>query len=199
MPESLEHLLDHTLNLRGRHQRRRAAERPVGDRAIRSGLSELELRQARFSGEVRAIVREVMEQANRHLATRPETCEFREVPGYTADPWYPGGSICAPIACELLADGQVVGETLIIELTRAGMVEARLEPLPLSHHHGQHTIHFGWRPMPLFSFDRAKAVTLLVEYLAAITERWPLGDEASHSERGGDAAGLAEDPQALIA
>jgi hypothetical protein len=94
---------------------------------------------------------------------------------YRISPWYPGGSICNPITYKLWVDGQEVGEALVVELTRDGMIEALLSPS------GQQAdiarIGFGWHPIPLFSFDSQKAADLLVQYLAAIAERWPLSPE----------------------
>ena len=176
MSGSLERLLDITLDMRVLHRRQHEYELAVRDRAARSGHAELQRRQTRFSTEVRSLIQKAVEQANRHLATRPEKCEFREVSKYSIGPWFRGAPLCDPIAYELLLDGQEVDEVLIVELMHDGMVVALLGPLnPSDHPAYSANTGFGWHPIPLFSFDCKKAVELLVQYLAAITERWPFG------------------------
>jgi hypothetical protein len=175
MSHSLEHCLDATLNMRERSRRQHEAELNMNEGAVRGGHAELERRRIRFRTEVQSLIQTAAERANRHLATRPERCEFCDVSEYRISPWYPGGSICNPITYKLWVDGQEVGEALVVELTRDGMIEALLSPS------GQQTdiarISFGWHPVPLFSFDSQKAADVLVQYLAAITERWPLSPE----------------------
>ncbi len=175
MSDFLEHSLDITLDMRERHRRQHENEVAVKDRAVRSGYVELERRQTQFCTEVRSLIRDAAEQANRHLARRPEKCEFREVLRYRKGPWFPGGPICDPITYQLVSDDREVGEVLIVELMHDGMVAAMLGPLDPSQHPA-HSARTGleWHSVPLFSFDRTKAVELLVQYLAAITERWPL-------------------------
>ena len=178
MSDSLEHLLDNVLDMRRQRRRQHEAELGVKEWAIRGSHAELERRQTRFSAEVRSLIRQAVEQANHHLATRPERCEFCEVTEYSMGPWCPGGSICNPIAYKLLVDGQEVGETLVVELTHDGMVRALLGRLGSSDHQTYiGRVGFGWHLIPLFSFDNHKATELLVQYLAAITQRWPLDKE----------------------
>src|SRR6476469_3491737 len=169
MSDSLEHCLDATLNMRERNRRQHEAELDLKERAVRGSDAELERRRMRFCTEVQSSIQTAVERANRHLATRPEMCEFCEVSEHRISPWYPGGSICNPITYKLWVDGQEVGEALVVELTRDGMIEALLSPS------GQQAdiarISFGWHPIPLFSFDSQKAADVLVQYLAAITER----------------------------
>ena len=38
----------------------------------------------------------------------------------------------------------------------------------------------GWRPVRLDTFNAATAADLVVHYVAAITKRWPLGQQTSH-------------------
>jgi hypothetical protein len=174
MSDSLEHALDLTLNMRARHRRQHEAELALKKKAIRSGCTELEQRQARFCNEVRPLIQSAVERANQHFATRPEGCEFCEVSEYSVGPWYPGASICAPLVYKLRVEGRDVSEALVVELTHNGMVEAVLGPLcPSDRHSRAVRAGFGWHPNPLFSFDIRKASNLLVQYLEAITERWP--------------------------
>jgi hypothetical protein len=174
MSDALEQWLDLTLNMRERHRRQHDAELELKAEAIRSCHSELEQRQARFCNEVRALIHTAVERANRHLATRPEGCEFCEVSRYRIGPWFPGGSICDPIVYKLRVGSQEACEALVIELTHNGMVDALLGPLfPSDQHAHPVRLGLGWHPIPLFSFDSKKAGDLLVRYLAAITERWP--------------------------
>jgi hypothetical protein len=88
--------------------------------------------------------------------------------------------ICDPIAYELRVDGEKVGETLIIELTQAGMIEASLGP-PGPSVIGTPTsgVELGFHPIPLFSFDAKNAKQLLVQYLRAIIKRWPICKEGA--------------------
>ncbi len=178
MSDSLEYSLDLTLNMRERHRRQHEAEVRLREAAIRSGCSELEQRQARFCNEVRSLIQTAVERANQHLATRPERCEFCEVLEYSIGPWYPGASVCTPIVYKLRVEGQEVGEVLVVELTHNGMIEALLGPLcPTEQSTHSVRSEFRWHPIPLFSFDSKTASDLLVQYLAAIAERWPFSQE----------------------
>jgi hypothetical protein len=176
MSDSLEHLLDFTLDMRERRRRQHEAELGLKERAIRGSHAELGRRRTKFSTEVRSLIHKAAGQANHHMAARPERCEFCEVSDFSIDPWYPGGPICNPIAYEMRVEGQAVGETLVVELTHDGMIEALLWPLRLSDHEDHVArIDFGWCPVPLYSFDAKKAGELLVLYLTSITQRWQLG------------------------
>ena len=180
MSESLEHQLDLTMDMRRQRHRQHEAELAQAEKAIRDGHLELERRQTRFSTEVRSLIRDVVEQANRHLATRRENCQICEVSGYFTGPLYIGGTACNPIAYELLVDGQNEGETLIVELTHDGMIEAFLGPfrpsVPEAH---TARIDIGWRPIPLARFNAKAAAELVIRYLGAITTRRPLGGRSA--------------------
>ena len=135
----------------------------------------------RFHAEVRSLLQQAIERANRHLAKRPEHCEFYDVSGHYTGPLYVGGANCNPIAYELRADGAKVGETLLVELTQRGLVEAGLCESAVSvQEAGPPRTEFGWRPVRLDTFNAATAADLVVHYVAAITKRWPLGQQTSH-------------------
>jgi hypothetical protein len=176
MSETLEHLLDLTLDMRKQRRRQHDAGSAQAGNAIRDERIELERRQMRFLAEIGSLIRNAMTQANRHLATRPRECQFHEVLSYVTDSDYLGGRTCHPIAYELLVGGQDRCETLLVELTQHGMIEASLGPSRPSVHEA-HTsrVDFGWRPIPLYQFDANNASDLVVRYLAAIVTRWPLG------------------------
>jgi hypothetical protein len=172
--QSLEDLLDLTLNTRQQRLLQKAAERAHIKRAIDDAHVDLEHKQTKFSTEVRSLIHQAVEQANRHLAKRPERCEFRDISGYYTGPLYVGGSSCNPIAYELRAHGEKVGETLLIELAHDGMIEGSLGPLPTSVPEAQTArVDFGWCPVSLDVFDATCASDLVVRYIAAITERCP--------------------------
>lgn len=180
MSGSLEHLLDFTLNTQEQRRRRHEAVLGVRERAVQASYKELERRGNWFSTEARSSIRKAVEQANRHLATKPERCEFCELPEFSTGPWYPGKPNCGPIAYELRVNGRDVGETLVVELTNDGMVEARLWPLRLTdHQYHVARIGLGWSPIPLHSFDAKKAEELLVQYLTVLTQRWQIGGESA--------------------
>ncbi len=162
-----------------REQRRGQHEADLGarERAIQASYKELEQRRNKFSTETRSFIRKAMEQANRHLATRPEHCKFCEILGFSNGPRYPGKPKWDPIAYELRVNGGEVGETLVVELTGDGMVEARLWPLGLTADQDHVArIELGWSPIPLHSFDAKKAQELVVLYLTALTMRWRIGE-----------------------
>ena len=176
MSGSLEHLLDFTLDMR--EQRRRHYEADLGARecAIHASCEELARRERAFATDVHAMIRRSVQRANHHLATRPERCEFCELPDFSISPWRPAHANCHLIAYALRVNGQEVGETLVIELSNDGMIEALLWPFRLTaHRHRVARIDFGWSPIPLYSFDAGKADELLVLYLTAITQRWQIG------------------------
>jgi hypothetical protein len=179
MSESLQHLLDVTLNQRELLRRQHEAELAARERATtRDTHRERERRHAEFQTKIRSLIQGAVDDANRHLATRPEGCRFCEMSVHFTRTWYPGHTICNPIAYELRVDGEKVGETLIIELTQAGMIEASLEP-PGPSVIGAHTsrVELGFHPIPLFSFDAKNAKKLLVQFLRVIIKRWPIGQE----------------------
>jgi hypothetical protein len=176
MSETLEKLLDLTLNMRTQRRRQHDAGFAQSSKAIRDERVELERRQMRFLTEIGSLIRNAMTQANRHLATRPKECQFHEVLGYVTDLQYLGGRTCHPIAYELLVHGQESCETLLVELTQHGMIEASLgQSRPSVHEAHTSRVDFGWRPVPLYQFDANNASDLVVRYLAAVVTRWPLG------------------------
>jgi hypothetical protein len=178
--QSLEDLLDLTLNARRQRLLQKAAERAYTQMAIDDVRVELERKQTKFSTEVRSLIHKAVEQANRHLGKRPERCEFRDISGYYTGPLYVGGSSCNPIAYELRSDGEKVGEPLLIELTHDDMISGSLGPLPSSVPEA-HTarVDFGWRPVSLDVFDATCASDLVVRYITAITERWPFATSST--------------------
>ena len=178
MAEPLERRLDLTLDTREELRSHHQAELAQRERAIRDSHAELDGRQMRFCTEVRCLMQDIIEQANRHLATRAEKCQFYEVPGYFTGPLYVGGSPCNPLAYELRLDGQEVGETLILELTHDGMIEAFLGPFrPCRREADTTRIDFGWHRIPLYAFDAGSASELLISYMTTVTMRWQLNRE----------------------
>lgn len=178
MSGPLEHLLDFTLNTREQRRHRHKADLGVREQTAQASYKELQRRRNRFSTETRSFIRKAAAQANRHLATRPERCEFCELPEFSTGPWYPGKPNCAPIAYELRVNGRDVGETLVVQLTSEGMIAARLWPLSLTDNQDHVArIDLGWSAIPLHSFDAKKAEDLLVLYLTVLTQRWQIDGE----------------------
>jgi hypothetical protein len=176
MSESLERQLNFVLNMREKCCRQHEADQTRTKKIARDAHAELERRQVRFCKEVRALTDQTVARANRYMTARSEVYQFCEVEGYLTGPLYLGGPACNPIAYELRADGQAVGEALILELTHGGMVEAFLSPFRPPDHEAHTTrIDFGWHPIPLYSFDSERASELIVHYFAAITTRSRLG------------------------
>ena len=182
MSRSLEKLLDATLNTRRQRRKQHQAKQEDARKAIQVAHGKTECEQTRFHTEVRSLLQQTAERANRHLAKRPDHCEFCEISGYHTGPLYVGVSTCTPIVYELRADGAKVGETLLVELTYGGMVEAWLcQSLESVHDADAPRIEFGWRPVRLDMFNAGTAADLMVRYVAAITKRWPLGrDQPSY-------------------
>ena len=176
MSRSLESLLDATLDMRLQRRQQHHAEQLHARQAIDAAHAKTECEQMRFHTEVRSLLQQAVDRANRHLAKRPEHCEFREVSEYYTGPLFVGKLTCNPIVYELHADGAVMAESLLVELTPDGTVEASLsQPSPTLHESHVPRIEFGWRPVRVESFTAAAAVNLVVQYVAAITKRWPLG------------------------
>ena len=180
MSDTFEHQLDQALGMRWQHHRQEEAKQTRSARAIRDAHAELERKQTVFCTKVRSLIENAVDQANRHLATRPEKCQLHEVSGYLTGPLYPGGSACNPIAFELRVDGREVGETLIVELMHQGTVEASLGPFRPTVPEGHTTRqHYGWPPVSLDRFDARAAHDLVVRFITAITSRCLLGEENS--------------------
>ena len=121
-------------------------------------------------------------RANRHLARRSENWRLCEVSGYFTGPLFVGGSACNPIAFELRVNASSVGETLIVELTHNGMIEAFLGPLrpgePEAHTMRQ---DFGWEPIPVQNFGYDNAHDLVLRYVNAVTIHVPLDRAGSRA------------------
>jgi hypothetical protein len=172
----MERLLDVTLDTRRQRRKQHEAEQADARQAIEAAHKKISCEQTRFHTDVRSLLRQAVERGNRHLARRPEHCEFCEISGYYTGSLHVGASTCTPIAYELRVDGAKVGETLLVELTYGGMVEAWLcETPPSMHGDTAPRTEFGWRPVRLDMFNAASAADLVVRYVAAITKRWPLG------------------------
>jgi hypothetical protein len=178
MSDTLEDQLDLVLDSHPQRFRQHKAEQAERERTIRDAHAELEHEQEKFFTEVRSLLEQTVGRANRHLAMRTEKCQLREVSGYLTGPLFVGGSACNPIAYELRKDGRVVGETLIVELTYEGMIEAFLGPFRPTVSEGHTTREdLGWSPVALDEFDAKIASELVVRYITAIASRWPLGKE----------------------
>jgi len=177
MSPSLEELLDATLDTRRQRRLQHLAELAHAQQAINDAQVKIECEQTYFHTDVRSHIQQAIDRANRHLAKRPEHCEFHDVSGHYTGPQHPGGSLCNPIAYELRADGAAVGERLLVELTPHGcFIQATLcHPTVSIHGDRAPRIDFGWRSVPLDMFSAVTAENLLVQYMSAIATRWPLG------------------------
>jgi hypothetical protein len=189
MSQSLEDLLDAALDSQRQRQRQHEAERLDARQTIDTAHAKIECEQARFHTEVRSLIQQAVERANRHLAKRPEGCKFRETSGHYTGPLYVCGSACNPIAYELRADGTTVGDTLLVELTNNGMIEASLSgPLSILQGSQPSRTDFGWRPVRLDEFNADTAANLLIQYVTAVTGRYPLARLARSDTVTGDRA-----------
>jgi hypothetical protein len=179
MSHTLEEQLDAILNVREQRRWQHELEQAKTQDAMRNARAEHEHRQARFCSMVAPLVQQAMQQANRHLAGRSEKCQFCEVSGHFTGPLHAGGSACNPIAYQLRVAGQEVGETLLIELTYDGMVQAFMVGGHPSVCEAYTTrMDTGWQPIPLYMFNASTASEIVARYLAATTTRWPLGGSA---------------------
>jgi hypothetical protein len=176
MSRSLEDLLDATLDTRRQRRTQHEAEQTAAREAIRVAHAKIECEQTRFYSEVRSLLEQVVERANRHLAKRPEHCEVCDISGQYTGPLFVGAATCTPIVYQLRAEGAPVGEPLLVELTHDGMVEAWLCQSSVSLREADHTgIDFGWQSVPLDRFNADAATDLMVRYVVAITKRARLG------------------------
>jgi hypothetical protein len=182
MSGQFEQRLDLALETRQQRLRQKQAERTAAEMATREAHAGLEWMQRQFCREIRSFIEQAVERANRHLAKRPEKCRLCEVSGYFTGPLFAGGSACNPFAFELRADGGSVGETLIVELTRRGMIEAFLGPLrpgePQAH---TMRLDFGWEPISLQDFGAENAHDLILRYVNAVTVHLPLDSVVSRA------------------
>ncbi len=182
MPETFERRLDLALNTRQQRRLQRQAEKANAERAILATHADLERKQTYFGEKVRSLLEDAVERANRHLAARNENCHLCEVSGYYTGPLYVGGSACNPVAFDLLEDGQSVGDTLIVELSHEGMIEAFLGPLRPGDPEAPLTrLDLAWRPVPLYKFNARNASELVLKYVTAMTARFPLDHQATRS------------------
>jgi hypothetical protein len=175
MSDEFERRLDLALETRLRRLRQKKTEQTAADLATRAAHADLERMRLQFCGQIRSLIEQAVERANRHLARRPEHCRLCEVSGYFTGPLFAGGAACNPFAFELRADGRRIGETLMVELTHSGMIEAFLGPLrpgePQSH---AMRLDFGWQPVTLQDFGVEDAHDLILRYVNAITVHLPL-------------------------
>ena len=174
------------LALETRHQRlyQQRAEQAAAGKTIGDAHAVLERMQTQFCGDIRSLIEAAIERANRHLAKRLEKCRLCEVSGYFTGPLFVGGSACNPIAFELRLNGSSVGETLIVELTHSGMIEAFLGPMRPGEHLAQVMRRdFGWEPVPLQNFSAHTARDLVLRYMNTATVHLPLDDARGHTDR----------------
>ena len=81
MAGTLEDQLDLVLDLRPQRLRQHEAEQIQRETTIRDAHAELERKQEEFCTEVRSLLEQTVDRANRHLATRPEKWQLDGVPG----------------------------------------------------------------------------------------------------------------------
>jgi len=166
MSRSLEQLLDIALNTRQQRRRQRVKDQADRQSMIVEARAELEHQQRKFRRKICSLMDEVVERANRHLATRSDHCEFRDISGCYTGPLHVGNFSCNPIAYKLETDDEDVGGVLLIELTNDGFVEASLGPLPSTHAQWPMVrTELGWHSVPLDSFDASAASDLLAHYV----------------------------------
>ncbi len=175
MSDEFEDRLDLALETRQQRLRQKQADQTAADLATREAHAGLERMRLQFCGQIRSLIEKAVERANRHLTKRPEHCRLCEVSGYFTGPLFAGGAACNPVAFELRADGDAVGETLMVELTHSGIIEAFLGPLrpgePQAH---AIRLDFGWQPVPLQDFGAENARDLILRYVNAVTVHLPL-------------------------
>jgi hypothetical protein len=182
MSGQFEQRLDFAIETRQQRLRQKEAQHAAAEKAIRDAHAVLERIQLRFCGEIHSLIENAVERANRHLARRSENWRLSEVSGYFTGPLFAGGSTCNPIAFELRVNGSSVGETLIVELTNGGMIEAFLGPLrPGGPDADAMCLDFGWEPIPLQDFGADNAHDLILRYMNAVTIHLPLGRTGSRA------------------
>jgi len=185
MSHSFESQLDMALDTRKQRRCQMQAELAAAETAIQHGHETLVRMQARFCEDVRAIIGQAVARANRQFVKRSDEYRLCEVSGYFTGPLYAGGSACNPIAFELRANGAEVGETLIVELTRGGMVEAFLGPYRPGEPGADTTrLWFAWQAVPLDRFNAETACDLLLRYVTAVTAQVPVPAESLRAQMG---------------
>jgi hypothetical protein len=138
---------------------------------------KLEDAQTKFCTEIHSLLQEAVEQANQGLAKSSEHCELCEVSACYTGPLHLGRSSCNPIGYELRGNGKKLGETLLVELTHDGMIEASLIPHPPVLKVPRRRIDLGWHPVPLRMFGATSASDLLAWYLAVVKIRYTIDQE----------------------
>jgi hypothetical protein len=185
MSGEFEQRLDLALETRQRRLRQKQTEQTTADLATREAHAVLERMRLQFCGQIRSLIEQAVERANRHLTKRPEHCRLCEVSGYFTGPLFAGGAACNPLAFELRADSGSVGETLMVELTHSGMIEAFLGPLrpgePQAH---AIRLDFGWQSVSLQDFAAENAYDLVLRYVNAVTVHLPLDRIRSRAAAG---------------
>lgn len=175
MSGQFEERLDLAMETRRQRLRQKQTELIAAQMATQQAHATLNRMQLQFCRQIRSLIEQAVERANRHLAKRPENCRLCEVSGYFTGPLFAGGAACNPLAFELRADSGSVGETLMVELTHSGMIEAFLGPLrpgaPQAH---AIRLDFGWKPVPLQDFGSENARDLVLRYVNAVTVHLPL-------------------------
>ena len=76
MSESLEQQIDLVLDSQRQRDRRCQIEQDLIETTISDARAALERQQARFSTEVRSLLGQAVERANRHMAKRAEGCQL---------------------------------------------------------------------------------------------------------------------------
>jgi hypothetical protein len=190
MSQSLEELLDATLDSQRQRRHQHEVEQLDARQAIDTAHAKIECDQTHFYTDVRSLIQQAVDRANRHLAKRPERCEFCEISGGYTGPLFACGSACNPISYELCADGVTVGDTLLVELTHDGMIEASLSQ-PSSSAQGDQTSRtdFGWQPVRLGLFNADTAANLLLRYVAVVTGGCSLGQRPRSDQTAGGVTG----------
>jgi hypothetical protein len=175
MSDLFEQRLDLALETRQQRLRQTQTEQTAAESVTREAHAVLERMRLQFCRQIRSLVEQAVARANRHLAKRPEHCRLCEVSGYFTGPLFVGGRACNPLAFELRTDSGSIGETLVVELTHSGMIEAFLGPLrpgePQAH---AMRLDFGWQPIPLQDFGAEQAHDLVLRYVSAVTVHLPL-------------------------
>jgi hypothetical protein len=175
MSRSPHDRLDWTLEMQQHHHRHHPADHVDTENAARDAPAELEKRRARLRTQILILLQEAAERTNHDLTMGADEYRLCEVSGYFTGPLYIGRAACNPIAYELRANGQALGDTLFVEITHGGLIEASLGPFrPAIHEAHRGRVHFGWHPMPLFEFDKEAASELMLRYRAAVRTRWPI-------------------------
>lgn len=170
MSESFEARLDRTLQQHRRHWIDARAARDRAQGVIDAQHEEHARKAERFYTVVRAAMQDAVAHANCHFTAAQAACELRDVSGSYTGPLYRSGSVCNPIAYEFESDGWTAAETLIVELTPAGRIEAFLAPWrPPVRESDTGRIDLGWRTAELDAFSAGDAADILVRYITHVS------------------------------